>query len=612
MPDYFSRSIALAATAALLAARPAPAQADSAWRAWNQPVEPFRIAGNVYYVGASDVASYLVTGAAGHVLVDAGFAETAPQILANVRRLGFRAEDVKVLLVGHAHNDHAGGLAALARATGARLHASPADAALLESGGADDFHLTAPEFRFAPVRVAARVRDGERVTVGDVTLTAHLTPGHTKGCTTWTTTATENGRPLRVAFLCSLTVPGYRLVGNARYPAIAEDYARTFRAVGALPCDVPLMEHGSQFGLAAKMARRAAGGAGAPNPFVAPAECRAIVERARRAFERELATQRAGARGTRGADASADSLAARVRALAAWAGGTAGVVVRHLESGRQVEANAAEAFPMASVFKLPLAATVLWRAERGAMRLDDSVRVRPSDLRLWHSPLAERLPGGGTLTVRDLLRAMLVEGDNSAADGLLRLVGGPGAVTARLRALGIDGVRVDRSEAELGFDFVGVASPPPPSTWTLAALQRAVDAVPLDARRAAARRFLDDPRDTATPAGLARLLELIVRGRALGPASTRLLLDLLTRTSTGPARLPALLPPGTPLAHRTGTGGELEGLATAVNDAGVITLPGGAGHAVVVVLVKGTTRPPAEVERVIAEIGRAAYDALAR
>ncbi len=289
----FRRTIrAIAVTT--LAASAAHAQADSAWRAWNQPVAPFRIVGNVYYVGASDVTSYLVTGAAGHVLVDGGFAETAPQILANIRTLGFRPEDVKVIVAGHAHNDHVGGLAALKAATGARVWASAADAALLERGGEGDFSGWGPSFHFAPVRVDHVVADGERVSVGDVALAAHLTPGHTKGCTTWTTTAVEGGRSLHVAFLCSLTVPGYRLVDNVAYPGIAADYARTFRTAAALPCDVPLLEHGSQFGLAEKSAR--ARTAGVPNPFVAPAECRGIVERARRAFEQELARQRAGAR----------------------------------------------------------------------------------------------------------------------------------------------------------------------------------------------------------------------------------------------------------------------------------------------------------------------------
>jgi metallo-beta-lactamase class B len=593
----------LAVAIATLVAHPLHAQADSASRAWNRPVAPFRIVGNVYYVGAADVTSYLITGDAGHVLIDGGFVETAPQILANIRRLGFRPEDVKVLLEGHAHNDHVGGLAALERATGARLLASRADATLLESGGAGGFALSEPSFRFPPVRVDRIVADGERVTVGGTTLTAHLTPGHTKGCTTWTTTVTDDGRPLRVAFMCSLSVPGYRLVDNAAYPRIADDYAATFRKVAALPCDVPLMQHGSQFGLAEKRARLEAGGG--PNPFVAPADCRAIVERARAAFERELARQREARR----QDAA---LAARVRALAAGAGGTAGVAIVHLESGRGVEVNAAGAYPMASVFKLPVAVAILGRVERGELRLDDDVPLRRADLRPWYSALATRLPDGGAVPLRELFRLMVVEGDNSAADVLLRLAGGAAAVTARLRALGVDGIRVDRSEAQLALEYSGVASPPPASAWTPAVLERAVRAVPDARRRAAARAFLDDPRDRASPAAVARLLELVARGEALGADGTRLLLDLMTRTATGPARLPALLPAGTPVAHRTGSGGSYGGVASAVNDAGIVTLPGDAGRLVVVVLVRGTARPLADVERAIAGIGRAAYDHFAR
>src|SRR5688500_9627017 len=163
------------------------AQADPVSRSWNQPDNPFRIAGNVYYVGASDVTSFLITTREGHILIDGGFEETAPMILANVRRLGFRIEDVRVLLASHAHYDHAGGLAALQRASGATFHASRGDAPLFARGGRRD-----PQFRdrfpFPPIEPDRLIEDGDEVTLGVVTLVARLTPGPTQGCSAWNTT----------------------------------------------------------------------------------------------------------------------------------------------------------------------------------------------------------------------------------------------------------------------------------------------------------------------------------------------------------------------------------------------------------------------------------------
>jgi len=160
-------------------------QADPTSRSWNQPVEPYRIAGNIYYVGASDITSFLITTPEGHILLDGGFVETAPIIEANVRKLGFKLEDVKILLSSHAHFDHAGGLAELKRATGAKFAAMDKEAPLLARGGKWDF-LFGDKYPFPPIQADRILHDGDTVLLGGTTLTAHLTPGHTKGNTTWT------------------------------------------------------------------------------------------------------------------------------------------------------------------------------------------------------------------------------------------------------------------------------------------------------------------------------------------------------------------------------------------------------------------------------------------
>lgn len=271
----------------LVAASPARSEIPEEWKEWNRPVEPFRIVEGLWYVGASDLTSFLITTDAGHVLLDGGLPDTAEQILANVRKLGFRPEDVKLLLNSHAHVDHAGGLAALARATGATLVATAEDAVQLERGGLGDFGF-GDSLPFPPVSVGRRIADGETLSLGGVTLTAHLTPGHTKGCTTWT--AKLGGRD--TLFSCSVSVPGYRLVDNAAWPEIVEAYETTFRKLAALPCEVLLAPHGSFFDLEGKRARAAMGG-GPVGPFVDPAGCRRYLEEAERAFRAQLERQRA-------------------------------------------------------------------------------------------------------------------------------------------------------------------------------------------------------------------------------------------------------------------------------------------------------------------------------
>jgi len=256
---------------------------------WNQPVTPFRIIGNLYYVGASDVTSYLIATPKGLILLDGGFAETASQIEANIRALGFKLKDVKLLLNSHAHFDHAGGLAALKRATQASFAASAADAALIARGGKGDFFFGDSE-PYEPVQADRILADGDKVELGGTTLTAHVTPGHTKGCTTWTMQVTDGGQPYNVVFLCSVTVlSGYNLVHDAKYPGIANDFAHTFAVLKSLPCDVFLGAHGGYYGLQDKIAYIQRHDPG--NPFVDPAGYRAYLDKAEQSFRQKLAAQ---------------------------------------------------------------------------------------------------------------------------------------------------------------------------------------------------------------------------------------------------------------------------------------------------------------------------------
>jgi len=266
-------------------------QADAQSRSENQPVAPFRIAGNIYYVGASDVTSFLIVTPAGDILLDGGFVETAPQIEANIRKVGFKLSDVKVLLNSHAHFDHCGGLAELKRRTGAKMVAMEGDASVLAKGGRGDFYLgNDTKYRFPPVKVDRVIHDGDTVELGGVTMTAHLTAGHTRGCTTWSTVIEENGKKLDVVFIGSMSVlPGYRLTGKESYPGIVADYERSFRVLKSLPCDVFLASHGGFFDLTRKRAELAAGAQA--NPFIDPEGYRAYVERAESAFRSELARE---------------------------------------------------------------------------------------------------------------------------------------------------------------------------------------------------------------------------------------------------------------------------------------------------------------------------------
>jgi metallo-beta-lactamase class B len=286
-----SRSTVLLSTALLLVVPIlAHAQADPTSRSWNQPVEPYRIAGNLYYVGASDIASYLVTTPQGNIVLDGGFVETAPLIEANIQKLGFKVEDVKILLSSHAHFDHAGGLAELKKRTGAPLYAGAADADLLARGGKGDFAF-GNKYLFPPVTVDHPVHDGDRVSLGGTTFTAHATPGHTRGCTSWSLQVEAGGKRYDVVIVGSTTInPGVHLDGKPSYPGIAEDYAKTFQRLKALPCDIFLAAHASVFSGLEKAARLKKGDG--VNPFVDPQGYRDFLTRSEKTYGEQLAKEK--------------------------------------------------------------------------------------------------------------------------------------------------------------------------------------------------------------------------------------------------------------------------------------------------------------------------------
>jgi len=292
-----------------------------------------------------------------------------------------------------------------------------------------------------------------------------------------------------------------------------------------------------------------------------------------------------------------------IERLAPLAGGTVGVAAVHLESGREVYFNRGDRFPMASTYKVPIAVQLLTRVDRGEVRLDSLIALTPADLHPGSGTLTELLDDPGvTLSLRNLVELMLLISDNSATDIVLRTAGGPAAVTARMRALGFDGIRVDRPTVRLIADWAGIDSIPPAAPNTAHKFQAVFEQVPDSLRMAAARRFNDDPRDTATPEAMARLLARIWRKEILRPETSDLLLGIMLRSTTGPERIKGLLPPETPVSHKTGT------IGGTTNDAGIVTLPGDAGHVVTVVFVKASDKDVPERERAIAHIARTIHD----
>jgi metallo-beta-lactamase class B len=259
---------------------------------WTHPFPPFRIAGNLYWVGSEDLASYLVVTPRGLILINSSLESSVPLIRKSVETLGFRFSDIKILLISHAHYDHCAGSASIIKLTGAKYYVMEGDVAVVQSGGRTDFQYGADPHQHYPTAHVDRVlHDGSTVSLGGVTLTAHLTPGHTRGTTTWTMDETENGRLLHVVIVGSPNVnPGYRLVGNKVYPRIASDYKRGFAVLEKLPCDIFLGAHGAYFDLKEKYPRWKAGDHDA---FVDPAGYKAYIADREQAFKAELARQSA-------------------------------------------------------------------------------------------------------------------------------------------------------------------------------------------------------------------------------------------------------------------------------------------------------------------------------
>lgn len=286
------RSLLLAAAVAtLIPSLPAHgADFTAAHPVWNQPVKPFTIAGNLHYVGAAGVSSFLITTEDGHILVDSGFRETVPQIERNMQTLGFELADVRLLLINHAHYDHVGGMADLKARTGARLLAHPADAAALERGGAGDFAF-GDALLFPPVKADAEVRDGETIALGGTTLVAHHTPGHTRGSTSWSLSVADGDRTYRVLIVSSLSAPDYSLVNPPAYPGIVRDFETSFAKLRALPCDIVLSAHGWEFRLAEK--RAALAEQSEAHPFVDAGELVRLVDAAESRLRGQIEEQQA-------------------------------------------------------------------------------------------------------------------------------------------------------------------------------------------------------------------------------------------------------------------------------------------------------------------------------
>ncbi len=253
----------------------------------DEPFPAHRIIGNVYYVGSKALAIYLITTPDGHVLINSGFEETVPLIRSSVESLGFKMRDVKILLESHAHSDHVAGHALLQKVTGARVYVMRGDHSVIASGGQGQYLYT--DSRWKPCRVDRVLDDGDKVTIGDLDFIANLTPGHTRGCTTWTWQVADGDRTYDVVVIGSPNVnPGYRLVGNKDYPQIADDFTKTFAVLKNLPCDIFLGAHGAYYGMLAKYDRSKTATA---NPFIDSVGYRAYVEQKEHAFRKTLADQ---------------------------------------------------------------------------------------------------------------------------------------------------------------------------------------------------------------------------------------------------------------------------------------------------------------------------------
>jgi len=309
--------------------------------------------------------------------------------------------------------------------------------------------------------------------------------------------------------------------------------------------------------------------------------------------------------------ASGDSeLGAKLRQLAVTAPGRAGVSVVHIESGKGAAVNADERFPMMSVYKLPIAIHALRELERARLDLTEVVRLTAADRRPGFSPMAESIAATGplTLSMRDVIVAVVTRSDNTASDWLLRRVGGPGAVARTLRELRLPGIDVSRYELQFAADYYGMCCVDAMRPFSLDRFAEAVERVPAAARETAAKAYERDPRDTATPAGMTALLVRLQHGELLNERNTAWLLELMSQMHARDTRIRAGLPPGTSVALRPGTSGLTGGVRAAHNDTGIVTLPAGRGHLAVAIFLKGAGGTEEERDAAIAGFARTAYD----
>ena len=274
---------------------PDPAKHCGQCTAWNVPQKPFRIFGNTYYVGTAELSAILVTGDDGLVLLDAALPQSAPLIATSIEALGFELSDVRLIVNSHTHFDHAGGIAALQRATRAAVAASERAAEALRAGkpNPDDPQFAVTDNGFPRVQEVRVIRDGETLTVGNARIKAHFTPGHTPGSMTWSWRACEGTRCLDVVYADSLnpvSADDFRFSGSASTPSIVDSFSRSIGIVEALSCDILLSPHPGFFGMQEKLQRQ---NAGERDVFVDPNACRAYAGAARTRLEQRITQERA-------------------------------------------------------------------------------------------------------------------------------------------------------------------------------------------------------------------------------------------------------------------------------------------------------------------------------
>jgi beta-lactamase class A len=312
--------------------------------------------------------------------------------------------------------------------------------------------------------------------------------------------------------------------------------------------------------------------------------------------------------GSSAAGAVGKDLVQEWQQIATETDGTVGAAVLHLASGQMVNLHGSERFPLASVCKVPIAMNMLALVDEGKMALDQQIEVLPRDVFSGVSEIARRWPAQRLFPLGEMIELMVARSDNTAVEALFRIGGEGPAMATRMRQWTVAGVRVDRSERQCGLDRNGVDHYPPPAEWRDAAINALIAGTPPATRYRSTQRFLTDPRDTGTPEGTVQLLAKLFRGELLSKSSTTRLVEILKATTTFPTRLKGLLPPGTVVAHKTGSTETVNGFAAATNDSGVIYLPGNRGELAISIYLKASTRDDASRDRVIARISRAAFD----